>query len=74
MMGWDLNGHPVELTGWQSTAVLALLGWDTAAPLELPAMDVPGQRTTVLSTAARYDRARAAGRPFETTPYTRGMW
>ena len=43
MIGWDLNGCPVELTGWQSSAVLALLGWDTAAALELPALGQAGR-------------------------------
>lgn len=68
MMGWDASGHPVTLTGVQCDAVLSLLDWDGDHPVNLPALGHGGGKSVVLATAARYDRARAAGAPFDVDP------
>lgn len=73
-MGWDLNGHPVDLTSEQTSAVMALLDWDTSTAPMLPVLGTPGERTTVLCTAARYDRARAVGAPLDSYQRAGGLW
>jgi hypothetical protein len=63
--GWTPAGTPVELTPRQETLVRALL---SRRPATLPARGYGSGWSTVLATAARYDKARRSGRPLKGEP------
>lgn len=65
MKGWTASGDPVDLTPHQEILVRALL---SRRPASLPARGYGYGWSTVLATAARYDRARGHGRPLSDDP------
>jgi hypothetical protein len=70
--GWAPDGTPVDLSPWQEEAVRALLGWDGAHAVHLPVRGRQGGKSVVISTVARYDRARSRGAMLRGDPQRTG--